>query len=81
MVKKSELLECFISPNENDRNCEAANVVDGLFIVGRALYAVAKAIDKLADTNRPIPIGAIDLWTGEINDGLGEIAKAIEAHK
>jgi hypothetical protein len=69
MVKKSELLECFISPNENDRNCEAANVVDGLFIVGRALYAVAKAIDKLAGANASIP------------DGLGDIAKAIEAHK
>jgi hypothetical protein len=47
MVKKSELLECFISPNENDRNLEAANVVDGLFIIGRGLYAVAAAIREL----------------------------------
>lgn len=31
-----------ISPNESDANLEAANVVDGLF-------AIARAIDRLAD--------------------------------
>jgi hypothetical protein len=37
-----------ISPNEADRNCEAANVVDGLFYIGRALYAVAHNLEGLA---------------------------------
>lgn len=36
------------SPNESDRNGETANVVDGLYFIGRALYAVADAI-----ANRP----------------------------
>jgi len=37
--------ETLISPNESDRNFEAANVVDGLFAIARALMAVAKAIE------------------------------------
>lgn len=32
-----------VSPNESDRNGEPANVVDGL-------YAIARAVDRLADT-------------------------------
>jgi len=45
--KHSELLDCFISPNECDRNLEAANVVDGLFAIARGLIAVADAIEEL----------------------------------
>jgi len=45
--KNSELLDCFISPNESDRNLEAANVVDGLFAIARGLTAIAKAIEEL----------------------------------
>jgi hypothetical protein len=33
-----------ISPNESDSNLEAANVVDGLFAIARALDNVARAI-------------------------------------
>lgn len=35
-----------ISPNETDRNLEAANVVDGLYAVARALHHVAEAIER-----------------------------------
>jgi len=34
-----------ISPNECDSNLEAANVLDGLFAIARALHHVAKAIE------------------------------------
>ena len=34
------------SPNESDSNGEAANVVDGLYFIGRAIYALAEAIEK-----------------------------------
>ncbi|HEV8500414.1 MAG TPA: hypothetical protein VGR63_02470 [Casimicrobiaceae bacterium] len=33
-----------ISPNETDRNGEAANVVDGLFAIARSLDGVANAL-------------------------------------
>lgn len=36
--------ETLISPNEADRNLEAANVVDGLFYIGRAIMELAKAV-------------------------------------
>ena len=36
-----------VSPNEMDRNMEAANVVDGLFAIARAIHHLAKAVDEL----------------------------------
>jgi len=42
------LRDVFISPNECDSNLEAANVVDGLFAIARALNRVAKAIESSA---------------------------------
>lgn len=36
----------FVSPNESDSNGEVANVVDGLYFIGRAIYALAKAVEK-----------------------------------
>lgn len=50
------------SPNETDSNLEAANVVDGLFAIARALHHVAEAIENQ-------PTG----W-----DGACKIAEAIE---
>jgi hypothetical protein len=35
-----------ISPNEADRNLEAANVVDGLFAIARGLHHVADALER-----------------------------------
>jgi hypothetical protein len=46
-----ELRECFISPNESDRNLEPANVVDGLFAIARALNKIAEALNKVENTN------------------------------
>lgn len=37
------LYETLISPNERDRNMEAANVVDGLFAIARAINRLAEA--------------------------------------
>ena len=38
------LAQCLISANEPDRNGEAANVVDGLFYIGRALHRIADVL-------------------------------------
>ena len=44
----------FTSPNENDSNWEAANVVDGLFAIARSIHALAKAINEHGQQkNRP----------------------------
>ncbi len=45
-----------ISPNEVDLNMEAANVVDGLFAIARALHDVAAAIRERTaeDGKRPV---------------------------
>ena len=39
------ILESLISPNEQDRNLEPANVVDGLFAIARALGRIADALE------------------------------------
>lgn len=46
---------CFISPNEADSNWEAANVVDGLFAIARAIRAVSTSIDAAFATNPDPP--------------------------
>ena len=50
MMKNTDLSQAlrdvFISPNEADRNFEAANVVDGLFAIARAIVALAKTVEK-----------------------------------
>ena len=38
--------DTLISPNEVDRNLEAANIVDALFAVARGLFAIAEAIKE-----------------------------------
>lgn len=39
-----------ISPNESDSNFEAANVVDGLFAIARALTRIAVALEEKANS-------------------------------
>jgi hypothetical protein len=46
------LREIGISPNESDRNGEAANVVDGLFAIAQALNRIADEIAKEPRTPR-----------------------------
>ena len=43
------LANCLISPNESDSNFEAANVVDGIFAIARALNRCAEALGAIAD--------------------------------
>jgi hypothetical protein len=41
--------DALISPNELDKDWGDANVVDGLFFIGRGLYAIAEALERLAE--------------------------------
>lgn len=43
------LRDVFISPNEADSNFEPANVVDGLYFIGRAIKQLAEAVEGLRD--------------------------------
>jgi len=42
------LRQVLVSPNECDSNLEAANMVDGLFAIARALHRIAEAIEPSA---------------------------------
>lgn len=42
------LYNTLTSPNESDRNFEAANVVDGLFAIARSIRSLADAVDRSA---------------------------------
>ena len=42
-----QISDAFHSPNEHDVNGEVANVVDGLFFIGRQLTRIAKALEVL----------------------------------
>jgi hypothetical protein len=61
---ETAILECFISPNESDRNMEAANVVDGLFAIARSISRVAEAIERL-DDKPPAPFNLSDAEMAE----------------
>lgn len=54
------LYDTLISPNESDSNLEAANVVDGLFAIARAIRRLAEAAEK-----RDQPGGADDRSTSD----------------
>jgi len=47
------ITDTLISPNEADRNAEAANVVDGLFALARAIHngseKISRPLDKIAE--------------------------------
>jgi hypothetical protein len=56
-VTKNQIAEALrdtlISPNEVDRNLEAANVVDGLFAIARAVNRLAIALaEKQSSSER-----------------------------
>jgi len=42
------LYENLTSPNETNKNFESANVVEGLYTVARAVWALTKAVERLA---------------------------------
>ena len=41
--------DVFISPNEMDSNSETANVVDGLYYIGRSIHYLAGEVEKLKE--------------------------------
>ena len=50
--KIAEVLdEALVSHNELDSNMEAANVVDGLFAIARAITRLAKAVEGKGENN------------------------------
>ena len=42
---RAALSDVFVSPNEMDSNMEAANIVDGLFAIARALNRIGKCLE------------------------------------
>jgi len=62
-----------ISPNECDSNMEAANVVDGLFAIARAINRVATAIND-AGFDKLVP--ALNSVAGALG-GLDSVAAAV----
>ena len=69
------------SPNESDSNGEAANVVDGLFYLGRSIRAAAH---DLGTGDAGTRMGAIEFLASTIKEAseriaaaLGEVAAAI----
>jgi hypothetical protein len=63
----------FTSPNVSDSNLEAANVVDALDNVAKALWCLSRR-GMLTDDQRP---GAIEFLAEEIHLGLDHVANAL----
>jgi hypothetical protein len=78
------ILNALVSPNELDRNAEAANVVDGIFALARAVGRIAPA-DAPLDVQRGMSAGptpglyAIADALDKCAVSLGRIADALEA--
>jgi len=74
----SDLEKCLISPNEIDRNCEPANVVDGLFEIARAIRYLAKSVDLLSAEIGPslVSVSGLESISG-VATSLSEVAQAI----
>ncbi len=45
---EATLANSFVSPNESDSNGEIANVVDGLYVLARAIHHLAQAVEGTA---------------------------------
>lgn len=84
--------QCFISPNVNDRNFEAANMVDVLDACSDGIYRIARAITPLDASAMETPNGGrVASLTeaviyaaeniGRMADSLADIADAIRSSK
>lgn len=71
------VLGALVSPNEADRNGENANVVDGLFAIARAVHHLARAVEHLGVNDADASVGAVELLSKEIKDGLLSVAAEI----
>ena len=67
-----------ISPNEPDVNLEPANVVDGLFFIGRAIEQVARSLSDLGTAGASTPMGAIEVLAMELKTASELIAGAMD---
>ena len=77
--------ECFLSLNEEDAKGEAANVVDGLFAIARALSFCGRTLGTNdASTNMgalEFHALAIETAADRITAGLSEVAEALRGLK
>jgi hypothetical protein len=81
----------FVSPNECDSNCEAANLVDGLFAAARSARAVALAItpaaapghDESGGTVISLTEAVMGITAGlhRIAEAVGDLADAVREHR
>ena len=70
--------DTLISPNEPDVNLEPANVVDGLFFIGRAIKQVARSLSDLGTASAETPMGAIEVLALELKTAAELIAATME---
>lgn len=73
----SVLLHVLESDQESNGNREAANVVDGLFAIARGLEMVSKSIERLGTADAATPMGAVEMLSKEVRDGLERISASI----
>lgn len=66
------------SPNCSDSNFEAANVVDGLYSIAKALHHVAKAIEKLGNADAATPMGGLEALGQVMKEGFHDLATALD---
>lgn len=71
------ILETLQSPNEEDSNGEAANVVDGLFAIASAVDRLAAATERLGTNGASGPMGAVEAVAKEIRDGFEAVSGAV----
>ena len=69
-----------ISPNCADSNLEAANIVDALYRVADGLLALANSVNKLGLANADTQMGAIELLSKEVRDGLNGVVTAVSGY-
>lgn len=81
---QSALHTAFVSPNESDRNGEAANIVDAISITGRS---IERALRAIGTGNAATDVGGMEFIALSLRDGMEaiaasikELAKAIEEH-
>ncbi|MDP9364208.1 MAG: hypothetical protein M3Q10_08280 [Chloroflexota bacterium] len=71
------LVNTLVSPNESDRNMEAANVVDGLFAVARAIDHLANQVKWLGTGDAGTTMGAVEFLAVSVREGMGEVASSL----
>jgi len=72
------LTEALFSPNEMDRNLECANVVDAMFAIARALDRIADQLKWLGNGDATTSMGAIEALGMHLGKSFDGIADAIE---